>query len=242
MMTNMNQPDVYADVAKAIERQDYEGGRETVRDILQATAPNSCQYWSEAACELHRHEKFYEALDCWKEAEKHFAASNDLDDYWCQDYIRTLINATDQTGDRYFTEQALYACERITEKIPSEDLLNYKLELLQIVKPSKEAVLDLIEQMLDRGYEVRRKIYVNKLGLECPYPMDEIESYSDLAELYLWNNKVSEALRIWAKAVTADKSVAREKIASAIFMLVWYADKNGFDEAAYLPEEFGRID
>ena len=58
----------------------------TLSDVLQAVAPASSEYWYEVACELHRRQKFYELLDCWREAEKYLATIREAKDavtyYW----------------------------------------------------------------------------------------------------------------------------------------------------------------
>lgn len=230
---------VHADLERAIERQEYEGGIESICDVLQAVAPASCEYWYEVACELHRREKFYDSLDCWREAEKYLAKSEEDPRYWYQDMVRTLINSSDQTGDSYFRQQALEACERLIVVEASEEALNYKLELLLDLHADRDEVLSLLERIFDEGYEPGLEVDPDRLGIEN---VDCIESFSDLAECYLWLDQPAEALRIWSKVIAKNKIEATDKLCSAIYMLNWYADSKGFDDGSFLPGEFGRID
>ena len=128
-MTTITPEEIHAEVARAIERQEYNGGRESLFNVLQAAAPNSCDYWYEVACELHRREKFYDSLVCWFEAEKYIGNCTREPLDWYEDMISTLMNATDQSEDEYFREEALSACDRLIVLDPSEDALNYVLEL-----------------------------------------------------------------------------------------------------------------
>ncbi len=70
IMSNINPEEVHNDIDRAIERQEYSAGSESICEILQPIAGETLEYWYEAACELHRREKFYEAFNCWEKAEK----------------------------------------------------------------------------------------------------------------------------------------------------------------------------
>lgn len=237
-MTYIDPTEVHADVERAIERQEYEGGSESVCDVLLAVAPASSEYWYEVACELHRRQKFYESLDCWREAEKYLAASDEEPRYWYQDMIATLINAADQSGDSYFRHQALEACQRLITLDASEEALNYKLALMSDLNPDRDEILSLIEEIFDNGFSLKTDVKPWALGVEN---VDFIERYSDLAECYLWLDRPADAMRVWSKAIDKNKHDAKDLLSGAIFMLNWYADSRGFEDNSFLPEEFCRV-
>lgn len=231
-----NVADVAADVERAIDKQ-ASGSGDSVFDMLQISAPNSSQYWLYVANELHRREMFYEQLDCWREGEKHLD-SNDFD-FWYQDKISTLINAYEQTDDKYFGELALAAADKLIETNESS-ALNAKLMLIQLLKPNRDVVLELIEHILDKDYSVEVELDCKKFGINPGYELDKIHGYSDLAECYLWIGDISEAIRIWAKAVKNDTT--DEALCSAIFWLVNHVDSKKIEPIKYLPEEFGKFE
>jgi tetratricopeptide (TPR) repeat protein len=237
-MTYIDPSEALADVEHAIKRQEYEGGSESVCDILQAVAPASSEYWYEVACELHRRQKFYESLECWREAEKHLATSDEEPGYWYLDMIATLINAADQSGDLYFRHQALEACQRLITLDASEEALNYKLALISYLRPDRDEILSLIEEIFDSGFALKAEIRPWTLGV---VNIDFIERYSDLAECYLWLDRPADAMRVWSKAIDKNKDEAKDLLSGAIFTLNWYADTRGFEDNSFLPEEFCRV-
>lgn len=237
-MTYINPEDVLADVDRAIERQEYEGGSESLCDVLQAVAPESCDYWYEVACELHRRERFYESLDCWREAEKYLSKSDNEPRDWYEDMISTLINASNQSGDAYFKQQALLACDRLIATDECELALNYKLQLILDLHFELNTVLTLIEKIFDGGFALNTDVRPWSLGIKN---VDSIDSYSELAKCFLWSDRPADAMRIWSKSIEKNKKDANEQLCSAIFMLNWYADSKGFDDGDFLPEEFGRL-
>jgi len=236
-MTYIDPSEVLADVERAIERQEYEGGSESICDVLQAVAPASSEYWYEVACELHRRQKFYESLDCWREAEKYLATSDEEPRYWYQDMVTTLINAADQSGDSYFRFQALEACERLIVIDKSEEALNFHLSLISDIRPDRDQILALIEEIFDRDFELKAEINAPHLS---DGKKDYIEDYSDLAECYLWLDRPADAMRIWSIAIGKNKNQAKDILAGSIFMLNWYADSRGYEDNSFLPEEFCR--
>ena len=151
--------------------------------------------------------------------------------------IATLINAADQSGDSYFRFQALDACERLIAVDMSEEALNFKLLLISDIRPDRDQILALIEEIFDRDFELKAEI--NALDLS-DRNKDYIEEYSDLAECYLWLDRPADAMRIWSKAIGKSKKQAKDILAGAIFMLNWYADSRGFEDNSFLPEEFCR--
>lgn len=238
-MTYIDPSDVLADLERAIERQEYEGSSEPICDVLQAVAPESCEYWYEVACELHRRAKFYEALDCWRKAEQYFVTSDDGPGYWYQDMVGTLINAADQSSDSYFREQALAACEKLISVDVCAEALNYKLALIKDLRPDRDEILSLIEEIFDKGFELTILVSPCDLGLGN---FDHIKSYSELADCYLWLDRPADAMRVWSKSIEKNKHDRKKLLSNAIFMLNWYADSRGFEDASFLPEEFCRLD
>lgn len=236
-MQNFNVADVAADIKRALDRQ-AGGSGDSVFNVLQLSAPNSSKYWLYVANELHSREMFYEELDCWREGEKHLA-SDDFD-FWYQDKISTLINAYEQTDDKYFGELALAAAEKLIATHESESALNAKLKLIQILKPNRDVVLELIEHILDKGFSVDVILDYEKFGINSGYELDNITGYGDLAECYLWTDNISEAMRIWAKAVKNDTT--DEALCSAIYWLVRHADNKKLDTEKFLPYEFGKFE
>lgn len=184
----MGYGNVQADVERAIERQEHAGGRGSICDFLQTVGVSDSGYWREVACELHSLEKFYDSLDCWREGEKYFSSNKDEVRYFYLDMIRTLINATDQTGDEYFKQQASIACERLICIDVSEESLNFKLELIQQSVENKNEILLLIEQIFDNGFDLNVTVNPSRLGIPN---LDYIESKIELAECYLWSNEIS---------------------------------------------------
>lgn len=236
-MSYVNPEDVRNDLNLAIERQDYEAGGESLCDILQSVAPPSCDYWYEAACELHRREKFYEALDCWREAEKYIAQLDDGVGFWYEDMVRTLINATDQTEDPYFKQQALAACIRACEIEEGEDIWNARLNLEIQLQFDADKLLARIEYMLDKGYDIENaRGYLFGAGW-----LENINNYDKLAQCLLERDNISEALRIWSKAVKGDRSGNKQVTCNAIYWLVRHADVKGYDLNEYLPDNFDRM-
>jgi tetratricopeptide (TPR) repeat protein len=226
-----------ADLERAIERYEYSGRRESVRDILNTTAPKSSNYWYEIACELHRREMFYEALDCWWEAEKSIEDGDEESEFSYQDMIQTLIDAACQTEDDYFNQQALNACEKSLAREVCGDVLNWKLGLLQDLRAGRNEVLSVVEQILDEGCELVVEVDLSSFGIN---DVDSIEDYGDLAECYLELDEPSEALRIWSKAIKCAKD-KNEMLSSVICTLNWYAEERGFDQDAFLPSIFERV-
>ena len=236
-MTNINPEDIHYDIDKAIERQEYSAGSESVCEILQSIAGEKCEYWYEAACELHRREKFYEALDCWREAEKYIEQLDDEVSFWYEDMIRTLINSADQSGDIYFYQQALDTCIRACKIDESEDIWNFRLQLEIQLQLDIEKISTYIEQMLDKGFDVEG---VNGYLLGNGY-VEQVNNYEKLAQCYLERKDVGEALRIWTKAVKGDTSKNSQILSNAIYWLLRYADENNLDINEYLPENFDKI-
>lgn len=236
-MTRTDPTKVRFDIERAIERQAYQGGRESISEILQAVASATSEYWHEVACELHRRQMFYDSLDCWREAEKLFVSNNEEPPYWFQDMIPTLMNAADQTGDSYFKQKALEACQRLITINASEVALNYKLALINDLCPDRDEILSLIEEIFDRGFVLKVDIILRNLKIE---KIDTIRDYSDLAECYLWLDRASDALRVWSKAIAKNKNDTKELLSGAILVLNWYAESRGFDDSSYLPENLSR--
>ena len=236
-MQNFNVADVAADVKRALDKQ-ASGSGDSIFNVLQLSAPNSSKYWLYVANELHSREMFYEELDCWREGEKHLA-SDDFD-FWYQDKISTLINAYEQTDDKYFGELALAAAEKLIATNESASALNAKLKLIQILKPNRDVVLELIEYMLDKDYSVDVALDYTKFGINSGYELDSVNSYRRLAECYFWTGNIGEAMRIWAKAVKNDTT--DEALCSAIYWLVRYAEKKKLDTEDFLPDNFEKIE
>ena len=229
----MGYANIEADVARAIERQDYEGGRGSICDFLQAVGLSDSDYWRGVACELHRNEKFYDSLDCWREGEKYFSNNKDEVRYFYLDMIRTLINATDQTGEEYFKQQAANACERLVCIDVSEESLNFKLELIDQTVERKNEILFLVEQIFDNSFDLTVTVNPYRLGIP---KVESIESYIELAECYLWSNEIADAFRIWTKVMKEAGNQTNEHLCSAIYMLNWYASEN-FELEKFLPSE-----
>jgi hypothetical protein len=227
----MGYRNVQADVERAIERQEYEGGRGSICDFLQTVGISDSEYWREVACELHRHEKFYDSLDCWREGEKYFSSNKDEVRYFYLDMIRTLINATDQTDDEYFKQQASNTCERLIGIDVSEESLNFKLELIQQTIENKNEILLLIEKIFDNGFDLNVTVNPSRLGIPN---LDYIESKIELAECYLWSNQISEAFRIWTKVMQEADTKTSDHLCGVIYMLNWYASEN-FEQENFLP-------
>lgn len=236
-MEDFDVADVIADVERALDRQ-AGGSGDSVFNVLHLSAPNSSKYWLYVADELHSREMFYEELDCLREGEKHLHS----DDFeaWYEEKISTLINAYEQTDDKYFGELALAAADKLIATNESESALNAKLRLVQLLKPDRDVVLELIEHILDKDYSVEVELDCKKFGINAGYELDKINGYSDLAECYLWIGDISEAMRIWAKAVKNDTT--DEALCSAIFWLVNHVDTKKIEPSKYLPEEFGKFE
>jgi tetratricopeptide (TPR) repeat protein len=209
--------EVQADLKRAIERQYYEGGGETLTEILRATAPACREYWVEAACELHRRCKFYEALDCWREAEKFFTAGNTVFEFCYQDMVMTLINAFYQTRDSNFLHEALDACERLLMLDAKRDTNSYSYiyDILQDFGFTLEQLLGLIERVLDQGVKFRG-LRVDNFGL---YGRQEILSYADIAECHLCLNRPQDALRVWSRAIQMNEVKSQEILRGVISAL-----------------------
>lgn len=180
---------------------------------------------------------FYESLDCWWEAEKYFVEGDAESEFQYQDMIQTLIDAACQTEDDYFNQQALEACEKFLMRETCPDVLNWKLGLLEDLKAGRAEVLSVVEQILDNDYELEVEVDLARFGI---HNVDSIENYCDLAESYLWLDELSEALRIWSKAVGHAKD-EKDLLCSVIFTLNWYADERGFDQDTFLPSMFERV-
>jgi tetratricopeptide (TPR) repeat protein len=238
-MQDFNVTDVNADVKRAIEKQNNASGN-TVFEMLQPSAPNASKYWLYVAYELHRQGMFYEELECWREGEKYLGDDSFELELWYQDKIDTLINAQDQTNDRFFGELALAAAETLIANNESESALNAKLQLIQELKPERALVLNCIEHILDKGFDVEVPLQYLKLGINSGYELDQIKNYRDLAECHFWAGDISEAMRIWSKAVKDDPD--NESLCSAIYWLVRHADNKKLDAEKFLPEEFGKLD
>lgn len=235
-MTKINLEDVHADIDKATERQEYSAGKESVCEILRSIAGEKCDYWHKAACELHSREKFYEALDCWQEAEKYIEQLNDEVAFLYEDMVRTLINAAEQSGDTYFYQQALKASIRACEINESEDIWSLRLQLTIQLRLDIEK-FSTLECMLDKGFDVEG---INGDLLGNGY-VEQVNNYDELAQCYLERKDVGEALRIWAKAVKDDTSKDSQILCNAIYWLLKHADKNNLDINDYLPENFEKI-
>jgi tetratricopeptide (TPR) repeat protein len=238
-MRELNQKTINAILNQAIKRQEFSGGLEKISDILKSTECESQEYWCEFADELHRREKFYDSLDCWREAEKYIKNWNiDDEEAWYLLKIRSLINAASQTSDSYFDEMALLDCEKLLAKNINEKLLNIKLQILIDLDTSIDILLPLIELILDEGF---KPDFCFESSTSSKI-ISDIENYSELAECYLLLNQPSEAFRVWAKAIKNDKSKENICLTNAIFSLVSYADHNGFDDQSFLSSSFMRIE
>ena len=237
-MPYFNAEKIKSDVRQALQSQAYGGGAESIFDAIQNTAIPSTDYWRAVACELHSLEQFHEALDCWNEAERHLEKTSAESQSFFADKIDTLLNAFARTNDLYFKEQALLTCERLISIAPCEEAWNRMLELIQDLRPERKEVLELVEKMLDDGHEIDCYIKLEKIGIS--WVNEKVDSYTDLAEIYIAADDPAEALRIWSKAVKSDKS--RKSLSNAIFWLLRYAIEEKLDESEYLPEEFERID
>ena len=237
IMASIKLEDVHDDIAKAIERQEYSAGSESVCEILQSTAQKESKYWREAAHELHRRQKFYEALDCWKEGEKYIYQGKAELSYWYEDMVRTLNNATDQSGDIYFCQQALETCIRVCKLNESEEIWNIRLQLEIQLQFDIEKILTYIEHMLDKGFCVEG---VSGCLLGNGY-IEQVHNYEELAQCYLVRKDVGEALRIWAKAIKNDKSKTNQILCNTTYWLIIHADKNDLNIDDYLPDNFKKI-
>jgi hypothetical protein len=115
--------------------------------------------------------------------------------------------------------------------------LNFKLSLISEIRPDRDQILLLIEEIYDRGFELKAEVNPRALSEEH---VQYIECFTDLAECYLWLDRPADAMRIWSKAIGKNKNDANALLASAIFTLNWYADSKGFEDNSFLPEEFCR--
>ena len=229
---------VHADIDRAVKRQAIQVGYQTIFSILQIFSTSTYSYWYEAACELHRLEKYYEALDCWLEAEKYISQIKKSSiNIWYQDMVRTLINATDQSGDNFFEEQALQACIRACEFDDSEEIWNERVRLEARYERNTEKILLNLEYMLDKGYAIEG-VSGHLLGIAYT---DEVNSFDYVAQCYLERGNVSEALRIWSKAVKKDDSKNQIITCNVVYWLVRHADIKGLDLYECLPDNFVRV-
>lgn len=239
-MQEFSQKTINAILIQAIKRHEFSGGLDRISEILKSTACESHGYWDKFAIELHRREKFYDSLDCWREAEKYVGNLNNDDvSTWHLHKIRSLMNAASQTSDSYFNEMALIDCEKLIAVNSNEESLNVKLQLLINLDATTDILLPLLELILDQGF--KPDFYYN-LSSTSSKIIKGIKNYSDLAESYLWLNQTSEAFRIWAKAIKNDKSKENICLTRAIFSLVSYADHSGFDDESFLSSSFMRIE
>lgn len=232
----MQPDDIITIVDNAIDRQEFSAGRETVFEIISTTAPNRTEYWVEIANELHSRNRFYDALDCWIEAEKHLGGHEDIDDFY-SDMSRTLDNAYAQTDDTFFRERALYALKRSHEIKPNA--LHVKQIIRMYVELGKP--VEQIRRLIENAFEYQDEF---KGGLEIPsnvlgssYWGDDIYTLNDLAEVYLWENNLGEAFRIWSKCVSNLDDKQMRPLTKAIFSLVSYAQDKKLHVDEYLPDD-----
>lgn len=231
MMIHIDPKEVQSDVEQALERQEHEGGRQSIFDILKLVAPSSCDYWYEVACELHRRGKIYESLECWHQAEKYLPSSRKEPYDWYLDMARTLMNASAQSGDSFLYQKALDACNKLIALNADEEALNLKLELIQEMNCSRKEVFSLVEEILDRDFCITSTIDRKVTGENA---FDRLEDYFDLARYYLWLDQPSDAFRVWSKLIEKKKTEATPILRDAIYTLVLYANSKGLD----LPELF----
>jgi tetratricopeptide (TPR) repeat protein len=231
----MQPVDIETIVDNAIDRQEFSAGRESVFEVLRTTAPNRTDYWVDIANELHSRNRFYDALDCWIEAEKHLVSDDDVEEFY-SDMSRTLDNAYDQTDDIFFKERALRALKRSHEIKPSSHHAKQIIKMnIQIGKPVEE-----IRRLVENAFEYQDEF---KNGLELPrnvlgkdYWGDDIYTISDLAEVYLWENNLGEAFRIWSKCVTDMNDKKMGSFTRSIFAMVSYAQDKKLPVDDYLPD------
>jgi tetratricopeptide (TPR) repeat protein len=223
-------------VDNAIERQEFSAGRESVFEVLRTTAPNRTDYWVEIANELHSRNLFYDALDCWIEAEKHLVGDDDIEEFY-SDMSRTLDNAFDQTNDIFFKERALHALKRSHEIKPGSHHAKQIIKMyVQLGKPV-EAIRRLVESAFEYQDEFKSGLELPRSVLGENYWGDDIYTLNDLAELYLWENNLGEAFRIWAKCVSELSETDKKPFTKAIFALISYAQDKKLPVEEYLPDD-----
>jgi len=231
----MQPDDIETIVDNAIERQEFSAGRESVFEVLRTTAPNRTEYWVDIANELHSRNLFYDALDCWIEAEKHLVSDDGVEEFY-SDMSRTLDNAYDQTNDIFFKERALHALKRSHEIKPESHHAKQIINMyVQLGKPAEE-----IRRLIENAFEYQDEF---KNGLELPrnvlgkdYWGDDIYTLNDLAEVYLWENNLEEAFRIWSKCVSDLKGSDKRPFTKAVFAMVSYAQDKKMPVEEYLPD------
>ena len=235
----MSDKKVAADLKFAIQRQGHGGADVSIASLLDQSQ-NSYDYWHEAAEQLHRLNMHYDALDCWKIGEQKLLQSQDLSNIdiecWYGDMVETLSSILSDNGDGYLAQEAYQAAVRFHNKIQTSETLSLKIKLAQKIAKPREEVLVLIEQYFEE--EKKLKVDIAKYILGANYPGDNLESINELAECYLWNDQVSDALRIWSKIKFDGSESANEKMCSAIYHLNLYASSKNIDASLFVPDDF----
>lgn len=228
---------VIADLRFAILRQDQSAGLSSIREILEPIAM-SAEYWSEVACALHRMKKHSDALDCWKAGETMMLQDQDLSNFmiekWYHDMVETLFLNGDHNTDYMFEQEAFLAAERFMVALNCEGALELQIKIGQYLKKPRKLILKLIESLFE--YEKNITIHIDPYVLGTNFPTSKIRNSNDLALCHLWNDSVSDAFRIWAKAEKIDEVDSIEYLSSIIFQLNQYAHFKQFDQNKYCPK------
>jgi hypothetical protein len=236
-LTYFIQEQIIKDVQFAIQRQAIQGNSESICKILETVARSNFDYWYGVACELHSKKMFYEAFDCLQVAEGYIDPSDEDSNDLYREVIYTLVNAADQTGDKYFINQAILIVETVGTRYYNEGDLNFKLEMLIYLNSGISKVLLCIEDIFDKGFKIKIKLDPYSLGINN---LDGIENFSHLAEAYMWLNQPAEAFRVWSKLLKLESKNFDNKLCNAIYILNWYADSRGYDDESFLSDGFER--
>ncbi len=202
-------------------------GYESIVSSLMISCENTPSYWINIAEELCRENFYWDAIDCWR----HAAAISQEDK---ADILADMAETLKQTNNKDLEEIADQTYFEIVKIKPSSELWQF----LATKTNKKNEILDYIEKALDFGEDLSWDKFgtINIQNLSPLCTNDEIVSFVDLGDVYLWNDEIAEALRCYSKALKFATKDKNELLCSVIFHLNLYAHNKKYTIESFIPD------